>query len=664
MQHDLKRLFYEDQHRMEDGTLRWVLKSKVPMKDLSGKVIGILGSYDDITARKQAEMELKLAKFIIDNTISPVVWVSEKGKIIDFNPAFSNMLHYTREELMELGIPDIDPLFTTEKWEPHWDDLKKNEVLVFYTQQRCKDGKILDVEVRAHYLKFEDKEYNCAQVNDVTERKLTEVKIKQTNQFLETLLNHIPSGVFWKDRESKYLGVNAMFRKIANYHDEVIGKSDYEFPWAEQADDLCADDRYVMDNNLSKLFYTEPLRNADGKIHYNEVSKVPLINPEGEVFGVMGVFRDITEQIEIEHALKANEKLLNGVIKNAAAIIYIIDKNGIFRLSEGLGLASLGLVPGQIIGHSVFEMYKDQPDITNAIRAAFQGQSVESEVQVGGLTFSTRYTPIKNEKGEIETMLGVSFDITDRKKLEEELHVLNTQLEVRVGKRTEQLQQANQDLEAFAYSVSHDLRAPIRHIDGFSKLMYKAIPNPSETITRHFNRVATSSKRMAQMVDDLLLFARLGKKPISKKEVDLDALIKKTIQHLKFEIGDRAIEWKIDSLGSLLGDGNLIQLAFENLLLNAIKYTSPRPVATITIGAKRTDREIEICFKDNGVGFDMAYADKLFGVFQRLHSQEEFEGTGIGLANVRQIIAKHNGSIEAEGKVDEGATFYITFPLT
>ena len=661
-----RKLFFEELQPQPDGTVRWKMTSKVPLHDSAGQVIGLLGIYDDITDRKRAEAELKLAWFSIENATSSIVWISRNAQIRDFNPAFNKMLQYSRDELLNLTVPDIDPNYTKEKWPKHWEDLKQQHVLTFFTKQIRKDGKLLDVEVTAHYLEYEGVEYNCAFVNDVTERKQIEDRLLLSNRFLQKVLDTIPAGVFWKDRESKYLGINAIIKAIANVKsdEEVIGKTDYDFPWRENADLLRADDKYVMDNNISKLYYIEPLLNADGRVQYNEVSKVPLLNAEGEVMGVLGTFRDITSQKEIEEALRQSEKLFKGVVQNASAIIYVIDKEGIFQLSEGLGLAVLGLKPGQIIGTSVFEMYKDFPEITEPIRKALKGESVENEVSIGGLTFASRFTPMRDENGVITSILCVSFDITARKKMEEELAILNNELEQRVALRTEQLLQANQDLESFTYSVSHDLRAPIRHIEGFSRLMHTAIQDPSDDITRHYQRIVDSTGRMSQMIDDLLSFSRLGKKPITKTAVNLDAVISNIVSRLKLDLGNRKVEWQINPLGSIPGDSNLLTLALENVLSNALKYSSVRQQAVIEIGSNRTNNQLEIYVKDNGVGFDMAYSDRLFGVFQRLHSSEEFEGTGIGLANVRQIVLKHHGNIRAEGKVNEGAVFYITFPLT
>lgn len=664
--HGRETLFYDEIHRQSNGKLQHNLVSKVPLKDENGNLIGVLGTYDDVTQRRETEAALKLARFSIDHAMSSILWVSKAGGILDFNNALCELLKYERDELLRLSISDLDPTYGPDRWLEQWKTLRRDQVLKFFAKQRRSDGVVLDIEVRAHYLEFEEKEYYCAFIHDVTEQIKAEKSLQMSHEFIHTVLNHIPAGVFWKDRQSRYLGGNAMFRTIANYNEEhdFIGKTDEDFPWREQAEELRADDQYVMDNNLPKLYYVEPLRNADGKIHYNEVSKVPLINENGEVTGVLGTFRDITAQQEAELALKKSQKLLLGVVQNVSAIIYLIDTHGIVTLSEGLDLEVLGLAPGELTGKSVFALYADQPEIISSIRQALAGENSQCEISIGNTTFSNRYTPIRDETSNVTNVLCVSFNITGRKQMEVEMNSLNDVLEERVEYRTAQLQQANQDLEAFAYSVSHDLRAPIRHIDGFSKLMYAAIPNPSELVTKHFDRVITSSKRMSSMVDDLLTFARLGRKPITKSVVDLDKLFRSVVKRLELDAGNRQITWKIGTLGTVQGDGNLLQLAFENILSNAVKYTLPRPVATIEVGSHRTGQELEIYVRDNGVGFDMTYADHLFGVFQRLHAQEEFEGTGIGLANARQIVLKHKGSIRAEGKVDEGAIFFVTIPIT
>ncbi|MBN2272694.1 MAG: hypothetical protein JXR41_07305 [Bacteroidales bacterium] len=245
----------------------------------------------------------------------------------------------------------------------------------------------------------------------------------------------------------------------------------------------------------------------------------------------------------------------------------------------------------------------------------------------------------------------------------EQIEDYSKTLEQKVEERTNRLNEAVKDLEAFAYGISHDLRAPIRHIDGFVKLMYSKIPQPDKSITDYYNKITASVNRMSVMIDSLLSFSRLGRREPAIKSIDLNSLVREVIDDFKPDIEKRKIKWIITPLPEILGDYHLIKAVYENLIANAIKYTSNKEEAVIEIGSDVNSKSVvELYVKDNGAGFDMAYSDKLFGVFQRLHSADHFEGIGIGLANVKQIIAKHKGSIRAEGKVNEGAAFYMTFP--
>lgn len=236
-------------------------------------------------------------------------------------------------------------------------------------------------------------------------------------------------------------------------------------------------------------------------------------------------------------------------------------------------------------------------------------------------------------------------------------------LEQKVEERTVKLNEAVEDLSAFAHSVSHDLRAPLRHIDGFVKLMFARIPEPSDPVIEYFNKIEAAIQRMSAMIDSLLAFSRLGRKELSIKSVNLEKIVYEVLDLLKPDIGKREIKWNISELPVVQADDALVKLVYENLISNAIKYTSKKEKAVIEIGSTmKSEKEYELYVKDNGVGFDNAYSDKLFGVFQRLHSSDDFEGIGIGLANVKQIIEKHHWSIRAEGILNEGAAFYITLP--
>ena len=247
----------------------------------------------------------------------------------------------------------------------------------------------------------------------------------------------------------------------------------------------------------------------------------------------------------------------------------------------------------------------------------------------------------------------IRHDITERRRVAGELQ-----------RRGELLEAANKELEAFSYSVSHDLRAPLRHIDGYAALLRRTVDQSlNEKAARYLQTISDAAKQMGQLIDDLLVFSRMGRQDMLQTTVNMDQLIKSILSDLRLDLHGRQISWTIASLPEVKGDPSMLRQVFMNLLTNALKFTSAKPMASIEIGVEPlSSDEVVVYVRDNGVGFDMQYAPKLFGVFQRLHRADEFEGTGIGLANVRRIVHRHRGRTWADGMPDKGATFYVALP--
>jgi PAS domain S-box-containing protein len=288
------------------------------------------------------------------------------------------------------------------------------------------------------------------------------------------------------------------------------------------------------------------------------------------------------------------------------------------------------------------------------------GELKRTTAQGTTVVVAARYALRRDEQARPVAILETSNDITERKRREEEIQRLNQEL----ANRSTELEAINKELEAFAYSVSHDLRAPLRHMAGFTELLQKKASSVLDEKSKHYIlMMLDSAKRMGNLIDDLLAFSRIGRAETQKTLVSLAQLVREALSEVREGTQERNIAWKIGALPDFYGDRSMLRLVLVNIISNAIKFTRTRPQAEIEIGcADGNEDDFVIFVRDNGVGFDMRYANKLFGVFQRLHQASEFEGTGIGLATVQRIVHRHGGKVWAEGAVDGGATFYFSAP--
>jgi len=371
----------------------------------------------------------------------------------------------------------------------------------------------------------------------------------------------------------------------------------------------------------------------------------------------------------LEEKYRLNEGKYRTLVENIPQKIFTKDRNSVYVSCNENFACDLGITPEEFKGKNDYVYFpRELADKYRAddkrIMESGETENIEEKYMRDGqaLWVNTIKTPLRDVQGNIAGILGVFSDITERKREEEKICKLNTELEQRVIERTAQLENANRELEAFSYSVSHDLKSPLQHITGYAELLnkraYEAIDGKSR---QYLKSIADSAVRMRKLIDDLLSFSRMGRMEMLKRKTNLDSLVKEILRDFQADACGRNIDWRISPLPDVYGDSAMLRQVLVNLISNAFKFIKMRTNAVIEIGSACGEKgEVCVYVKDNGAGFDMKYVDKLFGIFQRLHSPTEFEGTGIGLANVRRIVNRHGGRVWAEGKVGEGATFYFT----
>ena len=513
-------------------------------------------------------------------------------------------------------------------------------------------------------------------VSDVTERKNAELKVKASQKMLQLVLDSIPARVFWKDINSVYLGCNKLFAKDASIQSaqQIVGKTDFDMVWREQAERYRADDQAVMHSGLPKLQYEETLTQPDKATRWLETSKIPLTDLNGNIIGILGTYTDISERKQAIEDKRRSEQRLKLHFQHTP--LAVIEWNNNMEVVEWNLAAEriFGYSRDEAVGQNVLSLIipqRKRPQINSVADSLLHVQNgrrnINENITKDGRAIICDWynTPLVDETGQVMGVASAAMDITERVKTEQELEQYREHLEELVEQRTDELTRVNKELEAFSYSVSHDLRAPLRSLDGFSQVLIEDyFDKLDEEGKDYLQRVRQGAQRMAQLIDDMLKLSRLTRSQLQHTSVNLSEIATEIASVLQKEAPERSAQFKITPNLLSYGDEGLLTVVLDNLISNAWKYTSKKSHSIIEFGARADEKETVYWIKDNGAGFNMEYVDKLFGAFQRLHHIREFEGSGIGLATVARIIHRHGGRVWAEGKENEGAIFYFTLPNT
>ena len=646
----------------------------------------------DITERKRAEEMRERLAAIAEYSDDAIISKDVSGMITAWNRGAERIFGYSSTEV--LGKPLLI-LLPPERRNEEADILARiqrgESIEHFETIRVRKDGTHFDASVTISPIRDGGGAIVGASkiARDVTQRKRTEEALRESEERFETMANGIPQLAHMAGADGVFSWYNQRWYKYTGTTPEQMEG----WGWQSVIDPAMLPkvmERWQASIATGEPFDMEfPLRGADGTFRTFLNRVMPLKDSEGHVVRWFGTNTDISEHKAAQEllaaqaqelsvsreALEAQTRMFKLVLDSMGEGLIAADPDGHFLIWNDSAKKLMGRDASDLPTERwtpYYEVFLSDgitpcpPDRLPLVRA-LHGESVQVEMMVQhpgparGVFLEVSARPLKDNDGNLGGGVAVLRDITERKAAERQIQTLNQSLEGRVIERTAELKVANEELEAFTYSVSHDLRAPIRHISGFAKIVGEKFRSslPAEA-HEHLQLIVQAAQRMGQMVDEMLKLARLGRQALEVETTGLTSLTADVVALLAPEIEGRQVKWKIDDLPFVECDPILMRQVFQNLISNALKYSRPRFPAVIEIGQTEKDGEKVIFVKDNGVGFDMKYSGKLFGVFQRMHLAEEFEGNGIGLATVERIIKKHGGRVWVEAEMDRGATFYFT----
>ncbi|MFA6598268.1 MAG: PAS domain S-box protein [Ignavibacteriaceae bacterium] len=596
---------------------------------------------------------------------------AETGMIVDVNPFLIQLLGFSKEQFLEKTIWEIGSLKDIVANQDNFLELQQKEFVRYEDiPLETFDGQYINVEFVSNVYVVNNKKVIQCNIRDITERKRAEEVLRKAEKTFRFLFENNPLCMWVYDLQTlSFLAVNdAAVNNYGYTREEFLSMTLKDIRPPEDISLLLED----VVKERTTLQHSEGWQHKlkDGRIIIVEIAS-HAINFEGHD-AVLVVALDITERKKAEEALRYHQELLKemgrvakiggwefnpltgkGTWTEVVAEIHDLDPNEETNVERGLS----------------FYFDESRSKIEHAIKEAIEF-SKPYNLELELITAKGNHKWVQTigrpiiENGKVVNVRGSFQDITERKKAEEEIRKLNQELEQRVIERTAQLENANKELESFSYSVSHDLRAPLRHISGFVELLTNSFKDSLPDKEKHYLEIiANSANQMGTLIDDLLQFSRTGRQEMRQDNLDMNLVLQEALDQLKQDHPEDDIDWVIANLPHVFGDHAMLRLVWTNLLSNAVKFTRKMEKAHIEIDSFTENEETVFRVKDNGVGFDMKYSQKLFGVFQRLHSVADFEGTGIGLANVRRIILKHQGRTWAEAEIDKGATFYFTLPI-
>jgi PAS domain S-box-containing protein len=636
----------------------------------------ILSAIIDITDRKLTDNQLHASlkevgdlKAALDE--HAIVAITNSQGIITFvNDKFCAISKYSREELLGQDHRVINSgHHPMEFIRDLWTTIAHGQVWKGEIKNRAKDGSFYWVDTTiVPFLNEQGKPRQYVAIRaDITERKRIEdelrASLKEVGDLKTALDEH--AIVAMTDPQGRITYVNDKFCAISKYsREELLGQDHRIINSGHHPTEFIRD--LWMTITQGQVWKGEIKNRAkDGSFYWVDTTIVPFLNEQGKPRQYVAIRADISERKWAEEQAAR----LVAIVESSDEAIIGKDLNGIVTSWNAGAQKIFGYSGREMIGQPIMQLIPPdrQDEELRILTSIKSGESVRQfetvRMRKDGSAIDVLLTisPIKDAGGRIIGASKVARDITDRKHAEDTIHRLNLELEQRVKERTAQLEAANKELEAFSYSVSHDLRAPLRAVDGFSQALVEDYGPllPVEGL-RHLRIIREGAQKMGRLIDDLLSFSRLSRASLHMQEVDAGVLVRGVLDDLRSQLEGREVELRLAELPRCAGDPALLRQVWFNLVSNAFKYTRKQKGAVVEIGARLTPEGTVYFVRDNGTGFDMRYAGKLFGVFQRLHRAEDYEGTGVGLALVQRIVHRHGGRVWADAAVGRGAIFSFT----